>query len=231
VAIRTSANSYLASDVCFIWGNPNEQSHPGGRTTGASDAATILHFMRPGRQWVETLRRARAKGSRTPEQMPIEAETAAEALREGAPVTALLHAIPCDANRLSTDIDLDYLRWRYGHFDEYRAVTVHSGSELLGMAIFRAKRHGPFWGSDICELLVADGSRRTARRLVAGVGRAAPADFLSCASRSKAGAAGWGLMPSGRGTVLTTVPLRHGLLPDPNGRDSWALSRGDLEML
>lgn len=231
VAIRTAANYHLESDVGFIWGNPNEQSHPGGRTTGASDAATILHFIRPGRQWMETLRRARAKGRRTPEEMPIEAETAAEALRDGPPVTALLQAVPHDANRLSTDIDLDYLRWRYGHFDEYRAVTVRSGSELLGMAIFRARSHGPFWGSDICELLVAGGSPRAVRRLIAAVRRSAPADFLSCASRSKAKAAAWGFMPSGRGTTLTTVPLRQGLAPDPNGRDSWALSRGDLEML
>jgi hypothetical protein len=231
VAIRSAANTYLASETGFIWGNPNEQSHPGGRTTGASDAATILHFMRPGGQWGQTLRRAAAQGRRTPPAMPIEVGTAAEALREGAPVTALLEAIPRDPSRLSTDIDLDYLRWRYGHFAEYRAVTVHSGSELLGLAIFRARRHGPFWGSDICELLVAGGTRRTARRLVAAVRRAAPGDFLSCACRSKASAAAWGFLPSGRGTTLTTVPLHPGLLPDPAGLDSWALSRGDLEML
>jgi hypothetical protein len=229
VAIRTAANLQLAQEVAFVWGNPNEQSHPGGFKTGASDSASVRYFVQPTGQFRETLRRARANGSRTPEHSVIEAESAAEVLLVQANVAELLQARRHYPDRLMTATDLDYLRWRYSRFECYRAVTVDSSGG--GLAIFRLRRYGPFWGADICELLVEEGDLRTTHRLLGGIRRATSADFLVCAFTSFASAASYGFFPSGRASMLATLAFEPGPKLNPAVSRSWALSRGDLELL
>src|ERR1700676_164868 len=58
------------------------------------------------------------------------------------------------SDRLATAKDLDYLLWRYGPFEEYRAMRADAGAGCAGMVIFRPRRHGSFWVSHVCELLV-----------------------------------------------------------------------------
>ena len=71
-----------------------------------------------------------------------------------------------------------------GQFSDYRAVAPPCGREGAGaggVAVFRCRRHGPFWVAHVCELLVAPGRRaRAAGRLLRLVGEAAPVDFVSC---------------------------------------------------
>jgi hypothetical protein len=128
--------------------------------------------------------------------------------------------------------NLDYLRWRYGHFDEYRAVRTGAGEGGRGgMVIFRPRRHGPFWVSHVCELFVERSDRRTARDLLHRVRDATQADFINCSFSSRHQAARYGFVQWPGRTVLMTYPLQQNLVPDPTRRASWALSLGDLELL
>lgn len=177
----------------------------------------------------KTIQRARAGGLKTPARLQIEADTAGEVLGDGAYVARVLAQSLEPSDRLATDKDLEYLRWRYGRFAEYRAVRADSGRGDA-MAIFRARRHGPFWALEVSELLVEHNDLRTARHLLQRVRRTAPADVVTCNFMSHRRAALCGFVRFG-GTDLMSNPLRQNLVPDPTRRDSWALSRGDLELL
>jgi hypothetical protein len=99
------------------------------------------------------------------------------------------------------------------------------------MVIFRPRRHGSFWVSHVCELLVEQNDRRSARHLLRQVRDAAPADFVSCSFPSRRDAAVSGFVQYRHGTTLTTYPLQQDIIPDPTQRASWALSFGDLELI
>jgi hypothetical protein len=162
--------------------------------------------------------------------MQVTARSAAEVLDDGANVS-LLGETGEPGDRLTTAKDLDYLRWRYGQFEEYRAVRLDADEGGNGMAIFRPRRHGTFWVLEVCELLVERRDRRTARRLLRQVREAAPADLLSCGFPSRHEAALCGFVQVRHREVLVTYPLQQKLVPDSTRRASWALSRGDLELL
>jgi hypothetical protein len=227
MALRAAAK--FSSEVSFIWSNPNDQSHPGGRKFGRRDVGRLPRFVQPRGQLRETIRRARARGSRTPEHLCIEAGTAAEVL--GDDTGASLFEPKKGVDRLATDKNLDYLRWRYGRYDEYRAIRAEIGGDAHGVVIFRCRRHGSLWVTHICELFVEHDDRRAVRRLLERVRDAAPADIINCSFASRRQAASCGLLQYGRGSVLTTHPLQQNLVPDPTRLASWALSLGDLELL
>jgi GNAT superfamily N-acetyltransferase len=228
MAIRAAAS--FSNDVAFAWSNPNEQSRPGTHKAGLRTVGGVHRFVQPRGRLRGTLRRACAKGSKTPERLRIEAATAAEMLQDGAPASLLLASMNELGNRLATVKDLDYLRWRYGRFDEYRAVRTDAG-EGGGMVIFRPRRHGRFWVSHVCELFVERSDRRIARNLLHRVRDAAQADFINCSFSSRNQAAQYGFVQWPGRTVLMTYPLQQNLFPDPTQRASWALSLGDLELL
>jgi hypothetical protein len=231
VSLAIRAEPSFSGDVAFFWSNPNEPSRPGSLISGRSRVDGLPRFAAPGGPMRETIRRARGRGSRTPERLPVEAGTTGEILADGAHVSALLERARGPSDRLETAKDLDYLRWRYGRFEDYRAITTDAGEGAGGLAIFRPRRRGPFWVSDVCELFVERNDARTARHLFRQVRRAAPADFISCSFASRRDAALFGFVQSPGGTVLMAAPLQQNLLPDPTRPASWALSRGDLELL
>ena len=228
MAIRAAAS--FSDDVAFTWSNPNEQSRPGTHKAGLRTVGRLPRFVQPCGPLRVTVRRACAKGSKTPERLRIEAETAAEMLDDGEYASHLLACTNKPGDRLATVKDLDYLRWRYGHFEGYRAVRTDA-DEGSGMAIFRPRRHGPFWVSHVCELFVERSDRRTTRRLLHRVRDAAPADFINCSFSSLHHAALYGYVQYPGRTVLMTSPPRQNLVPDPTRHASWALSLGDLELL
>jgi GNAT superfamily N-acetyltransferase len=230
VALIQAAVRHCSDDVAFIWSNPNEKIRPGSLRSGRREVGRLPRFIRPRGPLLGTIQRARAKGSKTPGHLRIEAETAAEILRDGAR-TSLLAGMKQRGDRLATAKDLDYLRWRYGRFEEYRAIRADAGADCDGLVIFRLRRHGSFWVSHVCELFVEQNDPRSARHLLRKVTDAAPADFLSCSFRSRHTAALSGFVQYRRGTALTTYPLHRDLMPDPTQRASWALSIGDLELL
>jgi GNAT superfamily N-acetyltransferase len=229
LAILTAAKSLAGAD--FIWSNPNAPAGGGALKSGRRPIGSIPRFARLGGRPLETMRRARGRGALTPASLPNHAPPAREVLADGEYVSRLLARTDDPAGRLVTARDVDYLRWRYGQFDEYRAVQATPRMTSSGIAIFRARRYRSFWVLDICELLVEGGERRVARDLLSQVRDAAEADFLSCNLRSRRQAAAHGFVAVSRGTRLMAYPLRGGLVVDPTRRDSWALSRGDLELL
>jgi hypothetical protein len=229
MAIRAAAS--FPEDIALMWSNPNKQSLPGTRKAGLRRVCALPRFVQPCGPLRETVRRAHAKGSKTPERPRIEAATAAATLRDGGLASLLCVSRNKRGDRLATPKDLDYLRWRYGRFEEYRAVRTDAGEEAAGMVIFRPRRHGPFWASHVCELFVEGSERRTARRLLRRVRDAAPADFIECSFPSRRQAAQYGFVQYPGSSVLMAYPLEQNLVPDPTQRASWALSLGDLELL
>jgi hypothetical protein len=99
------------------------------------------------------------------------------------------------------------------------------------MAIFRARRQGRFSALDVCELLVPAGDRQTARRLVTRALEAAPADLVRSTFASRCEAARHGYLRLPHKEMLVSYPLEADTGPDSTRAVSWALSRGDLELL
>ena len=230
MAIIRAGMERLPDDVAFTWNNPNEHSRPGVLKSGRRQVVTVPRFVQLHRALRQAAWRAYGKGSHTPAELPVEAETAAEILRDGTYVSLLLAHTERATERLTTPRDLDYLRWRYGQFREYRAIRADDGHDPGGIVIFRLRRHGSFWVSGVCELLVADNDIRTARHLLQQVKDAAPVDCIRCVFPSRYHAARCGFLRVGA-TVLTARPIERDLVPDPTQRASWALSLGDLELL
>jgi GNAT superfamily N-acetyltransferase len=230
-ALTRAAVQHFSSDLAFVWGNPNAQGTPVSLKSGWRDVGSLPRFMQPSRRLLGTIRRASGRGSTTPRDMRVTAKSAAEMLADDANTSLLLAHAKVPGDRLTTAKDLDYLSWRYGHFDEYRAVRTDPSEDGAGMAIFRARRHGALCVLDVCELLVEENDRRTARRLLHRVRESAPADLLSCCFPSRNEAAMCGFVQVRHREVLVTYPMEKNLVPDSTRRASWALSRGDLELL
>jgi GNAT superfamily N-acetyltransferase len=229
MAMRAAAT--FPDDAAFMWSNPNKQNRPGAHKAGMRPIGNVPRFVQPREALLRTVRRAGARRSKAPEDLRVEAAAAAEALRDGAAASLLLARKTWRGDRMATVKDLDYLRWRYGHFDEYRAIAIGPGSPGAGMAIFRARCHGPLWVADVCELLVEHGARRTVRHLLRLVANAAATDFIRASFSSRRHAASFGFLQTRGVTTLMTLPLKHSLTPDPARRTSWELSHGDLELL
>jgi hypothetical protein len=83
-------------------------------------------------------------------------------------------------------------------------------------------------------VLVPAGDRRTARRLLRGVAKAAPVDHLTFHAPARtAGAAAAtraGYLPAPGGMAFVVKPLRDTVAPNPDNLRAWALSLGDLEV-
>ncbi len=231
MALINAAREHFPPDTSFGWNNPNEYSRGGVLKSGRRKVNGVPRFVALGGTPWGTVRRASARGSRTPERISVEADTAATVLDDGAGLSRLLERTGEPGDRYVTAKDLDYLRWRYGRFEEYRALVAGEDGHCSGLAIFRVRRHGRFWVSQVCELLAERGERRIVRRLLRGVRRAAPVDGVACAFPSRRQAARCGFLESLRGAALTANPLREGIVPDPTLAASWALSLGDLELL
>jgi GNAT superfamily N-acetyltransferase len=225
MALRLSS---FPSDISLVWSNPNEQISPGSRKAGRKLIRISAHFVRPRRP-VAIIGRTCARGSRTPQELTVEAEPALDVI-EAETCRSLLERGGQVSDRLATAKSLDYLRWRYRH-PTYHAVRLESGGVTRGVAIFRCRRHGSLWVSHICELFAEDDDRRTVSLLLGRAADAAPSDLIRCSFSSRAQAASLGFIRRRRGSVLTVHPLEPGLVPDPTLPDSWSLSVGDLELL
>lgn len=227
----------LQGEADLIFNTPNSQSRPGYLKMGWSAAGSVPLAVRPvhpGR----LLRGGHAalRGRGAPGGPPPQCQwaPAATALSDGPAVTALLEAAGTDG-RITTDRSLDYLRWRYADAPDldYRAVTVHDGDELVGLAIGRSRRRGPLSELLLAELIVHGGDQRMARRLLRAAARAG-CDHV--AAHLPAGSA---LAAAGRAAGYLRVPrvgielVANPLTPAATGAvnlSSWRLSLGDLEL-
>lgn len=231
VSMKIRAAASFPEDVAFTWTNATKEARPGTRKAGLRTVEGFLpRFVQPRQPLRTMVRWARAGRSRASESPPIEAETAAETLSASTQASLLLRCGSELGNRLATVKDLDYLRWRYGRLQEYRAAQI-DGEGAGGIVIFRLRHHGPFLVAQVCELFAARNDLPTVRRLLAQVRAAAPADLISCSFSSPRRAAEFGFIQYPGETGLMAYPLQEDLVPDPTQSASWALSGGDLELL
>jgi hypothetical protein len=230
VSVALRQESKISSEFGFIWSNPNVQSQPGQRKVGRRPVRVLAQFVQPRGQIARTAGRVYAGRSRSTCHLSVEAEPAGRVIDDDL-LTPLIDHTGQPDDRLATDKTVDYLRWRYGRFDEYHAVRIDSGGAPKGVAVFRCRLHGSYRVSHICELFVERGDRRAVRELLRRVRDAAPVDIMRCGFPSHAQAASHCFFHYRSRSLLTTAPLQPNILPDPARRDSWALSVGDLELL
>jgi GNAT superfamily N-acetyltransferase len=233
--LTLAALGALEGQADLVFNTPNGASRPGYLKMGWQDVGRVPIVVRVRRP-IRLVRGLRAPADRLPARPAVAAEPAARALARGAEVEELLAAARSDDGRLRTPRDLGYLRWRYGAAPllGYLAVTEEDAGGLRGLAIFRVRPRGALWESTVADVIVPAGDRRTARRLLHRVVRAAPVDHLTFhAPRRMAtarAAAGAGFLPAPGGMAFVVKPLRDGVRPDPTGLGSWALTLGDLEV-
>jgi hypothetical protein len=213
-ALSRASFGQLPSATRLTWNNPNQLSIEATLRRGKLPV-TVTRFVR-ARPAVRRL--SRRDVART-EDHPVSA-----ALQSAADVSWLERAV-MSRSRLSTPKSAAYLNWRYGTFEKYRAVH-----DDAGIAIFEVQdgRAGPH--CEIAELLVREGGRRAAARLLRQVESAAGASVLSCNFASPADALAHGFIPRGSATV-TYRPSPLGGPDDDLRAASWAMSRGDLDLL
>ncbi|HEY4450167.1 MAG TPA: GNAT family N-acetyltransferase [Solirubrobacteraceae bacterium] len=228
IAIRGAIE--LSPDVALTWSNPSPQSRPGSLRFGRSDVGLVPPYVRPTASLPKRLRSVIANKP-TEGTVQADAESAGEALRHRPQISRLLTQVASPPARLTTDRTLDYLQWRYGQFDEYRAICSEPHNGPAGIVIFRVHRRGAIWISDVCEVLVERNDLGATRALLRRVRAAASSDVIVCNFQSHREAASFGFVQHLHGPQLVTLPRRNDLVPDPTRIDSWALSRGDLELL
>jgi hypothetical protein len=229
LAIRTAASSLPGA--AFIWGNPNEPALRVGLRAGRSSSERIPHFARFCGRPVQTARRAANGPARTPAHVPVGAQPAGVVLADGDYVGFVLQHMTHRQGCLATERDVHYLQWRYGRLAEYHAVHSSSQDGHGGVAIFRLRRHRALWITDICELLLVGKRRAAARHLLHEVRDTAASDLITCSFGSRREAAAFGFVQASHGATLTTYPLADPMALDLTSARSWALSRGDLELL
>jgi GNAT superfamily N-acetyltransferase len=232
--LTRSALQELEGEVDLVFNTPNGASGPGYLKLGWQAVGRVPVAIRVRRPVAFVL--GLRGSSRRPQGSPeVAAEPAAQVFERGDEVAGLLAELPVDGNRVRTRRDLRYLRWRYGAAPllDYRAVVEQAGGRLQGLAIFRVRPRRGLWEATVAEVMVPAGDRRTARRLLGGIARAAPVDHLTLhvpAWLGGAAAGRAGFLPAPEGISLLIKPLRQGLDPDPTTLRSWSLSLGDLEV-
>jgi hypothetical protein len=228
LALRSAME--FSREVEFVWGNPNRASARGGRRLGRPEVKGLRSFVRPSsrlpRTMLAQLTRARGRDRR---DAPVTA-SAASALADRTLLERLRVPIELHSERLATLKHDDYLRWRYGRWSSYRAVRLQAPGEA-GLAIFRYRRHGRYALADVCELLLERPDASLARELLRRVAAAAQADLVLCNLPSRRNATALGSLAYRTRETLMALVLSERLPLDPSAPSSWALSRGDLELL
>ena len=225
--LTRAALEALAGQVDLVFNTPNDASRPGYLKLGWREVGRVpvaLRVRRPVRF---------PPGGRRPAGQlpapPVGADPAARCWSAGTRSPALLAQPP--PGRLSTPgTRVPALALRCGAAARLRRGGRGAGRPLRGLALFRVRPRGALWETTVAEVLVRDGDRRTARRLLARVAGAAPVDHLTSGPRPDRWPAARGLPARPGGISFVVKPLRDGLDPDPSGLGAWALSLGDLEV-
>jgi GNAT superfamily N-acetyltransferase len=229
----------LRGQTDLVFNTPNTRSGPGYLKLGWKQVGRVGASVRVRRplRFLRGLRSARTGGRRAPgPRILVDAEPAGKALADGVAVSSLLSHASAPEHRLTTPMDLAFLRWRYGDAPllDYRAVREESAGRLSGLAILRIRPRGMLWQCSVAEVIVERGDIRTAKRLLRRAVVAAPVDFvvfrMPSGSTPARAAARTGFLPTSGSQTLVVNPLGEGLRPDPEDPRSWALSLGDLEV-
>jgi GNAT superfamily N-acetyltransferase len=232
--LTLAALAEMQGDVDLVFNTPNEKSLPGYLKMGWSVVGKLpvsLRIRRPVR-FARRIRSLRLSESARAGP-PIEAVPAIEALRAAEGLSILTKASHPLDGRLATSRTPEYLKWRYADAPllDYRAI-VDDQSE--GIAFFRVRSRGELWESSVADLVVPEGDRAAASRLLRRVVAAARVDHVTCSfplgTTPAAALRRAGFLPGPRVLTFVANPLSGDLRPDPLDMRSWALSLGDLEV-
>lgn len=226
--LTRTALEALDGQVDLVFNTPNQSSRPGYLKLGWRDVGRVPVVVRVRRP-VRLATGLRGPSGRLPAMPAVAAEPAARVL-ETAGLDQLLVEVRADDRRMHTPKDLAYLRWRYGAAPllGYRAVVEEAAGRLAGLAVFRVRTRGGAWEATVAEVLTPAGDRRTVRRLLRRVAKAAPVDHLTV--DATAGTLAAGFLPAPGGITFVVKTLRDGVVPDPTSLRAWDLSLGDLEV-
>lgn len=229
----------LGRSADLVFNTPNEASLPGYLKLGweVVGRPRVSVRIRQPLRFLAGLRTVHSPGLARRPLPAVEAEPAAEALRNDEEVGDLLRRSSVPGAELATPRDAAYLRWRYGSAPVlgYRAVAERGPDGLRGLAVIRVRPRGSLWETTVSELLVPPGDDGTARRLLRRVAGAAPSDHLAClfppgSAEARAGARS-GFVRTPLGPTLVVRPLGEGLSGAVRRLDGWRLTLGDLEVL
>jgi predicted N-acetyltransferase YhbS len=226
--LTRAALDVLPEEVALVFNTPNDASRPGYLKMGWRPVGRIPVWVRVRRpiRFVRSVRALRREEPPVGPPPEVSATSAAQALERATPPPAAE-----DPERLVTARTTEYMRWRYAAapFD-YRVVEDGHG----GMAVFRVRSRGPLWEATVAEVLLAEGGRAAARRLLGRVARAAGVDHVTCSFPARwiaaRGARLAGFVPAPSGPWFVVRPLRRDLGIDPTTLRAWGLTLGDLEV-
>lgn len=236
--LNRTALEVLRDEVDFVFNTPNQKTLPGDLKMGwkvVGKLPVAIRVCNPVHVAL-SLRHLRSSNVSEGRRPGIHAPSADEALQNREAVVSLLKEAEVPDYGIATRRDLAYVQWRYAQAPQldYRCVSEEDEGMLTGLAFFRVRPRRGLWESTVGDVFVRAGDRRTARRLLANVRRAAAVDHLTCMSpaRSTSAAAsrasGFIRMP--RGVLFLVNPLLGRTRPDPTDLRSWALSLGDVEV-
>jgi GNAT superfamily N-acetyltransferase len=241
-ALTTASLEIAREDTDVIFNTPNASSRPGYLKMGWQQVGVLATSIAPVRPHRLAMG-ARAALRRTDDSRPVEAQVDSPLplVRDvlethGCDIEALLAArTDCARGRLTTRVDLAFLRWRYVDVPglDYRAVPVTRGDRLVGLGIGRMRSRSSLREFTLAEVLTANGDVQTAATVLRHA-RHAGADHVATHQPRNSPAAKAlpraGYLTTKRvGLTLTTLPLRK--LPiDPLAADSWSLALGDIEV-
>lgn len=247
---RTLVDELEGEGVHFVFNTPNERSRPGYLKMGwqvVGRTSPWIRPLRPVRLLRSFLRRpsrtrdegnaVRGNGARFPsaERFPGAGE-----LLDRPRFERLVEEVRRNREadrRLTTSLSLEYLGWRYAAIPgfAYRGLLETAGDGAAAV-IFRYKGRGALQELRICELLVSpEGGERSARTLLARLGRESGADYLTAMAARRAperrALARSGFLPAVRmGPVLTVRPLNPVDGVDPRRLADWRFSAGEMEL-
>jgi GNAT superfamily N-acetyltransferase len=204
--------------VAHVFNTPNARSRPGYLKMGWQQVGklpTAVRFRSP-------VAAAKAVKARVPAEkwsLSCSAGTdAAEILSDDGEVAALVAALPDD--RIRTDLDIGFLRWRYG----YEPLHYRGARDSGGIGLFRLRRRGPVIECVVGHLLAPNDHVR--RRLLTRIAHVSGADQVIQITDRPHRRGGYFPLPGG-GPILTWRALADRQMP-PLGR--WDLTMGDVEL-
>ena len=224
----------------FVFNTPNANSLPANLRLGWEPVANIPVHVAPVRL-LRFLRGLRSVNEPTTsfgdDSAACSLPAAAEVLDHVPDLDALLADIAVAdqaSGALHTRRTNGYLRWRYVQPPglDYRAIALHDGGQLRGLAIGRLRRRGSLRELTLSELMVRPGDTTGARRLL---GRARRSGVDHVATHFPAGSPGRrmaamsGFVRAPMGMTMVTRILGDSPV-DPRRPGNWRLSIGDLEV-
>jgi len=212
--------------VDLVFNTPNDKSRPGylkmgwgvvgrvpvvARVTSANSFGRLATARTAAELWSESV------------DCGLAADDVFADPSRGAEVTALLESLGRPSG-LTTDRDLDFLRWRYG-FEPLRYRVFPIGDSIGdGIVVFRVRRRGQAFEAAVCDVIAPPGT--AAGPALRQIGRTSGADYLLATSRTVDSRAGF--VPAPRlGPILTWRPVRR---PGVPAMSSLHLTLGDLEL-